>query len=259
MRRARYSRQPPTIAPSRLAPKAAVGSAVPAKRAANTMLAAMIGANVTTIAATRRAATGSCNRAELGTKAVTASDTARSEYDVSRDGGLGSRRVISTAASTPTRTPAKTRALTSQVVPKSSANRVTPRVSSSRKAAPSNARSAYGRNRAGRPPEKPTAAALTSRIPSRTSRYWDGVDGVSRYGNGRSSLTGAGAVLRSPAASALVSGREPGWTVEQSCSAASPPATIPPLVPPAMRPAHGGWPKAWLTVATYGSTSHDSR
>ena len=57
--------------------------------------------------------------------------------------GRGSRtqRAVSTARYTATRTPAKTSALTNQVAPNSSANCTTFLVSSSRNAAPMNARS----------------------------------------------------------------------------------------------------------------------
>ena len=57
--------------------------------------------------------------------------------------GLGSRTrlAVSTARYTATRTPAKTREFTNQVVPNSKANWMMFLVSSSRKAAPMNARS----------------------------------------------------------------------------------------------------------------------
>ena len=57
-------------------------------------------------------------------------------------GGVRNRRVVSTAASTITSTPAKTSALTTQVVPNSSANVAMFLVSSSRNAAPMKNRSA---------------------------------------------------------------------------------------------------------------------
>ncbi len=62
-------------------------------------------------------------------------------------GGTRKRRVTSTAASTATSTPAKTIALTTHVVPNSSANPVTLLVSSSMNPTPSRNRSAYGRIR----------------------------------------------------------------------------------------------------------------
>ena len=72
-------------------------------------------------------------------------------------GGVRNRRVVSTAASTTSSTPAKTSALTNQVVPKSSANVATFLVSSSRKAAPMKNRSAYGRISRSGPPRARTA------------------------------------------------------------------------------------------------------
>ena len=57
-------------------------------------------------------------------------------------GGVGNLRVVSTAASTITSTPANTMAFTIHVVPKSSANVATLLVSSRRNAAPMKNRSA---------------------------------------------------------------------------------------------------------------------
>ena len=63
---ARYSRQPPTMAPSRFAPKAVVASAESAKRLAKTTLAAKIGRNATVTAATARSGSGSRQQPRVG-------------------------------------------------------------------------------------------------------------------------------------------------------------------------------------------------
>ena len=72
---------------------------------------------------------------------------------------------VSTAASTITSTPAKTRALTNQVVPNSSAKVATFLVSSSRNAAPMKNRSAYGRIDRNGPPSVRTAISETQQDP----------------------------------------------------------------------------------------------
>ncbi len=86
------------------------------------------------------------------------------------DGRRFIRRVTSTARSTTRSTPANTIALTTQVVPNSSADHVTARVSSRRNAAPRHARSAYGAIRRSGPPITRTAISETSRTMTITSR-----------------------------------------------------------------------------------------
>ena len=74
-------------------------------------------------------------------------------------------RVVSTAASTISSTPAKTIALTIQVVPKRFANVAMFLVSSSRNAAPMKNRSAYGRIDRNGPPNTRTSSSESSRMP----------------------------------------------------------------------------------------------
>ena len=73
------------------------------------------------------------------------------------------RRATSIAASTLSSTPAKTAALTAQVVPKSSANWTTFLVSSNRNAAPMKNRSTYGRMVRSGPATVRTATTEASR------------------------------------------------------------------------------------------------
>jgi len=135
-----YSRQPPNIAPSRLVPKAMVGSAVVAKRFAKMTLAAMIGMNARATATTSLSRNGRDRTQEVGTSHASTRPPNSTTYIV-RSGGVGNRRVTSTAARTATSTPPKTSALTNHVVPKYRANPVTLFVSSSKKATPSMNRS----------------------------------------------------------------------------------------------------------------------
>src|SRR4051812_35431223 len=135
-----YSRQPPNIAPSRFAPKATEASAVSENRRAKMMFAAKIGRNAIVIARTARNGTGWDSSQDVGTTQASSSP-ASSSPNSPGSGGVRNRRVTSTAASTATSTPPKTIALTTQVVPNSSANPVTLLVSSSRNAEPSRNRS----------------------------------------------------------------------------------------------------------------------
>ena len=86
--------------------------------------------------------------------------------------GRGSRtqRAVSTARYTATSTPAKTSALTNQVAPNSSANCTMFFVSSSRNAAPMNARSRYPRIRLNEPPPTRMSTTDPSRIRPSISR-----------------------------------------------------------------------------------------
>src|SRR5581483_7298675 len=70
---ARYSRTPPTIAPSRFAPKATVAAPTVRKRCAKTRFARKIGANATAVAAKKRGTTGSERRLSCGTAHASAS------------------------------------------------------------------------------------------------------------------------------------------------------------------------------------------
>src|SRR4029453_13466319 len=117
------------MAPSRFAAKATVGSAVSANRFEKITLAAKIGKKATATASTARGATGRDNSHELGTSHASARPLSSTAY-ITGSGGVRKRRVVSTAASTAISTPAKTRALTTQVVPKRSAKPVTLFVSS---------------------------------------------------------------------------------------------------------------------------------
>src|SRR5687767_3524373 len=94
-----YSRQPPTIAPNRLAAKALVGLTLDAKRFAKITLAAMIGRKASTTATTNRHTTGSDNTKEVGTSQASSSPPRSTRY-ISGSGGVRKRRVTSTAAST---------------------------------------------------------------------------------------------------------------------------------------------------------------
>src|ERR687883_909131 len=120
MTSAPYSRQPPTIAPTRLTPKAVVGSAVSANRDAKTTFAVKIGRKATATEASTRHPNGSPSSHDAGTTAATARAAPSAAYPTGRGTGRGRARVASTASSTATRTPANTIALTSQVVPNSS-------------------------------------------------------------------------------------------------------------------------------------------
>ena len=153
----RYSRQPPTIAPNRFAAKAEVGFAASLKREVNSRLAKNTGANASTIAQTSRAGTGSVRRTAFGTRNATASEAKTPVTMSGRGIGLLTLRVVSIAASTARSTPVKTSALTSQVVPNSSAKVAMFLVSSSMNAAPMKNRSAYGRISRNGPPSARTA------------------------------------------------------------------------------------------------------
>ena len=111
------------------------------KRDVNSRFAKKIGANASTTAASRRTGTGRPSSDEFGIRNAMPSDT-NSAVMIS---GLGMSRltrcVTSMASRTASRTPVNTMALTSQVVPNSSAKVVIDRVSSSRKAAPMKNRS----------------------------------------------------------------------------------------------------------------------
>ena len=104
----------------------------------------MIGRNASATAPTRRAANGSCEQPKPARRHAPGATRRGSAY-ITRDGGVGNRRVSRRRPAPPTSTPAKTSALTSQVVPNSSAKVATFLVSSSRNAAPMKNRSAYGR------------------------------------------------------------------------------------------------------------------
>src|SRR5262245_66049051 len=128
------------MATSRFAAKATVGSVVSANRFEKITLAAKIGMKAMATANTARGATGRDRSHELGTNQARVSPPSKTAY-ITGSGGVRKRRVVSTAASTATSTPAKTKALTTQVVPNRRAKPVTLLVSSSRKAAPSRKRS----------------------------------------------------------------------------------------------------------------------
>jgi hypothetical protein len=84
------------------------------------------------------------------------------------------RRVTSTAARTLRSTPAKTIALTIQVVPKRFAKVAMFLVSRSRNAAPMKKRSTYGRIARNGPPTARTSTSEMSRMPPRVHRYIEG-------------------------------------------------------------------------------------
>ena len=135
-----YSRIPPIIAPSRLAPKAVVESPVSRNRWAKTMLAMKIGAKAMITATMKRGSGDRDSSDPGGTAQATTSAASRPAY--SRAGRRTTTcRDTSTAANTATRTPAVTSALTNQVVPNSSANWTMFFVSSSMNAAPMKNRS----------------------------------------------------------------------------------------------------------------------
>src|SRR5664279_3155334 len=120
----RYSRQPPKIAPSRFVPNANGASEVAAKRLAKMTFAAKIGSTAIATATTTRTATLSPSSQLTGTTQPRASPASSTPY-ITVAGGVGIRAVNSTAARTAVSTPAKTKELTSQVVPNNSANPVT--------------------------------------------------------------------------------------------------------------------------------------
>ena len=106
---------------------------------------------------------GAAAAQEFGITHASASAAASRAYITGIE-GVRNRLVVSTAASTASSTPMKTIALTTQVVPNSSAKPVTDLVSSSRNAAPRKNRSAYGRMRRNGPPTTRTDSRLTHRI-----------------------------------------------------------------------------------------------
>src|SRR5918911_5015009 len=115
MTRAVYSRQPPTMAPSKLTPRAVVASAVSANGDAKTTFAVKIGRKATVTEASTRHPSGRPRSHDAGTAAATARAAPSAAYPTGRGTGRARARVASTASSTATRTPANTIALTSQV------------------------------------------------------------------------------------------------------------------------------------------------
>ena len=128
------------MAPSRLAPNATFDSSTLRKRSAKTRLAMKMGVNQTTTASRKRGSMSRPSRKSTGTTQATAIAASSATYSSAGRAGR-QRRATSIAASTETSTPAKTSALTNQVVPNSSANWTTLLVSSSRNAAPMKNRS----------------------------------------------------------------------------------------------------------------------
>ena len=140
MIRETYSSVPPTIAPRRLAANAVPADSTPENRCAKTRLARKTGANASALAARNRGTAGSPSSDSCGTIHATARAAMSAPYSTAA-GGSRTHLAVSTARYTARRTPAKTREFTNQVVPNSSANCTMLLVSSSRKAAPMNARS----------------------------------------------------------------------------------------------------------------------
>ena len=108
------------MAPSRLVPKATVGSESRREALGEDDVGGHDRDEGEDQATTRRGANGSESTHHDGTSHAAASPPNSTPY-ISRIGGTPNRRVTSTAASTASSTPPNTKALTSQVVPKYSA------------------------------------------------------------------------------------------------------------------------------------------